>query len=327
MRLLYLLADKLDFTFNISVPRGFKHLSTLVCFLKPNYFLFVTHPLFQANSYEIDLALGRTFTIGSIHAEMDYLGVVGSYDFHTLSAPPEKTLNYATMVKPYGPLMWTLIGISFLVVLLTFILIETLSANMQGFIKIPTRQSLYTIRTKHSRGYWKKVSTCIWNSSFHYPSVHVSQYNKSNAMKIPSSCLPIQLPITPTAHCSHSPSLLLPIALAAYCFCCLRLLCLWLPLPTEAAAYQCLCLRKWNDRHKIVVPLPLVLGPVSPGNQQSLVLIASWSSLIGCHRSCRPRTNKKGPTILCLSFAMFHLLLRARASKPGDRSKLQGVRT
>ena len=119
----------------------------LTSFLKPNYFLFVTHPLFQANSYEIDLALGRTFTIGSIHAEMDYLGVVGSYDFHTLSAPPEKTLNYATMVKPYGALMWTLIGISFLVVVLTFILIETVSANMQGFIKIPTRQSLYTIRT------------------------------------------------------------------------------------------------------------------------------------------------------------------------------------
>ena len=60
----------------------------------------------------------------------------------------------------------------------------------------------------------------------------------------------------------------------------------------------------WNDRQKIVGPLPLVLGPVSPGNQQSLVLIASWSSLIGCHRSCRPRTNKKGPTILCLTFAL-----------------------
>ena len=118
-----------------------------------NYCLFFTHPLFQANSREIDLALGRTFTRYSIHAEIDFLGVVGSYHFHTLSVPPEKTLNYATMVKPYGALMWTLIGISFLVVVLTFILIETLSANMQGFIKIPTRQSLYTIRTKHSTVY------------------------------------------------------------------------------------------------------------------------------------------------------------------------------
>ena len=47
-----------------------------------------------------------------------------------------------------------------------------------------------------------------------------------------------------------------------------------------------------------------LFSPVSPSNQQLLVLIASWSSLIGCHWSCRPRTNKKGPTIVCLSFGL-----------------------
>ena len=53
--------------------------------------------------------------------------------------------------------------------------------------------------------------------------------------------------------------------------------------------------------YKTVGPFSSVLGPITSGNQQSLVLNASWSILIGCHRSCRPRTNKEGPTILYIS--------------------------
>ena len=54
----------------------------------------------------------------------------------------------------------------------------------------------------------------------------------------------------------------------------------------------------------VVGPFPLVIGPFFSGNQQSLVLNPSWPSLIGCHRSCRPRTNGRGPTISCLSFQL-----------------------
>ena len=38
----------------------------------------------------------------------------------------------------------------------------------------------------------------------------------------------------------------------------------------------------------VVGPLLLVVDPFSSGNQQSLVLNASWFSLIGCRWSCRP---------------------------------------
>lgn len=103
--------------------------------------------MFQANTREVDLTFVREFYRPYIKAQNDYLGTVGSYDFHTLSTPPEKTLNYATMVKPYGVYMWAMIGTSLVVVMVTFVMIEKLSATMHGFMKIPTYQSLYTTLT------------------------------------------------------------------------------------------------------------------------------------------------------------------------------------
>ena len=97
--------------------------------------------MFQANTREVDLSLVREFYRPYINAQNDYLGTVGSYDFHILSTPPEKTLNYATMVKPYGAFTWALIGISLLVVMVTFVMIEKLSSTMHIFTEIKTHQS------------------------------------------------------------------------------------------------------------------------------------------------------------------------------------------
>ena len=101
-----------------------------------------TSPVFQANNREIDLSLVRDFYRPYINAQNDYLGTVGSYEFHTLSTPPEKTLDYATMVRPFDMYIWILIGVSLLIVMLTFIMIETVSSCMPGFIRIPTHQSM-----------------------------------------------------------------------------------------------------------------------------------------------------------------------------------------
>ena len=98
--------------------------------------------MFQANNREIDLSLTRDFYRPYISAQNDYLGIVGSYEFHTLSTPPEKTLDYATVVRPFDMYIWILIGVSLVIVMLAFILIETVSSTMHGFIKIPTHQSL-----------------------------------------------------------------------------------------------------------------------------------------------------------------------------------------
>ena len=43
----------------------------------------------------------------------------------------------------------------------------------------------------------------------------------------------------------------------------------------------------------VVGPFLSVVGPYFLGNQQSLVLNPSWPSLIGCHRSSRPRTDEE----------------------------------
>ena len=123
--------------------------------------MFTSH-VFQANDREVDLSFVREMYRPYINAQNDYLGTVGSYDFHTLSAPPETYLNYATMVKPYGVYMWALIGISLVVVMVTLIIIEKLSATIHGFKKIPAYQSLHTLNN-----YKKPQIIYILDRSFH----------------------------------------------------------------------------------------------------------------------------------------------------------------
>ena len=98
--------------------------------------------MFQANNREIDVSLVREFYRPYINAQNDYLGTVGSYDFHTLSTPPEKALDYTTMVKPFDMRIWIATAVSLVTVMSTFVMIETVSSPMHGFIKIPTHQSL-----------------------------------------------------------------------------------------------------------------------------------------------------------------------------------------
>ena len=98
--------------------------------------------MFQANNREIDVSLVREFYRPHINAQNDYLGTVGSYDFHTLSTPPEKALDYTTMVKPFDMRIWIATAVSLVTVMSTFVMIETVSSPMHGFIKIPTHQSL-----------------------------------------------------------------------------------------------------------------------------------------------------------------------------------------
>ena len=105
-------------------------------------FFLLTSPVFQANNREIDVSLNRDLYRPYINAQNDFLGPVGSYDFHTLSTPPEKTLDYATVIRPFDMKIWIAMAVSLVIVMITFIMIETVSSTMHGFIKIPTHQSL-----------------------------------------------------------------------------------------------------------------------------------------------------------------------------------------
>ena len=55
------------------------------------------------------------------------MGLVGSYDGFFLSGIPEKTLNFATVLKPFDNYTWAFIAASLLSVILTFIVIDKAS--------------------------------------------------------------------------------------------------------------------------------------------------------------------------------------------------------
>ena len=142
IRLLNLLADKLNFSYNNTIGLTFENVQSLVWFCHKHIVscLLILH-IFQANKREIDIALVRDYYSLLISPQNDFLGTVGCYDIYTLSTPPEKYINYATVVKPYGIFIWALIGTSLVVVILTFLIIEKLSDTMHGLILIPTHQS------------------------------------------------------------------------------------------------------------------------------------------------------------------------------------------
>ena len=97
--------------------------------------------VFQANRREIDLALVREhYANANIPAHNDFLGLVGSYELSFASGIPETTLNYATMLKPFDNYIWALIAISFLSVMLTFLVIDKVSTL---WMRNSTKNSFY----------------------------------------------------------------------------------------------------------------------------------------------------------------------------------------
>ena len=54
----------------------------------------------------------------------DFLFHIGNYDFSLLSARPEKTLGYTTMLKPFDIYVWIFIGISVISVMSVMVIIE-----------------------------------------------------------------------------------------------------------------------------------------------------------------------------------------------------------
>ena len=58
---------------------------------------------------------------------------MGSYDFGIISAIPEKSLNYATMLTAYDVYTWIFIMISVFTVTITLVAIEKVSALWLGY--------------------------------------------------------------------------------------------------------------------------------------------------------------------------------------------------
>ena len=82
---------------------------------------------------------------GDIHRN-DKLGVVGAYNFHFNSLIPSKTLNYASLVKPYDGFTWSLICISFALIMLSLMVIDKVFSSVGNTI---TSNSFYTSISKN----------------------------------------------------------------------------------------------------------------------------------------------------------------------------------
>ena len=103
--------------------------------------------MFQANRRELDLAMVREYYgHKDIPAHNDFLGLVGSYEINFASAIPETTLNYATMFKPFDNYIWALIAISLISVILTFLVIDKVSAL---WMRNSTKNSFFQSTKKH----------------------------------------------------------------------------------------------------------------------------------------------------------------------------------
>ena len=104
-------------------------LVVLITFCKYLFWAQYNYP-FQSYSRDLDFTMTRALlTRGDIHRN-DKLCVVGTYDFHILSSKPSSSLNYAAIIKPYSGLLWSLIGTSFALILLIFILIDKVSSSI-----------------------------------------------------------------------------------------------------------------------------------------------------------------------------------------------------
>ena len=62
----------------------------------------------------------------------DYLFNMGSHDLIIISAIPEKTLNYKTMLKIFDIYVWIFVSLSVISVTVTMVIIEKTSATWIG---------------------------------------------------------------------------------------------------------------------------------------------------------------------------------------------------
>ena len=87
---------------------------------------------FQASNREVDFCMTREQHRLDMHLLNDFLSTVGTYDYHILTAKPKKSLNYATILRPYNGYIWAFIAVSFITVMLALALIDKIFSAFTG---------------------------------------------------------------------------------------------------------------------------------------------------------------------------------------------------
>ena len=78
-----------------------------------------------------------------IHAQNDYLGAIGVYEYHIMSSVPGTTLNYASIFQPFDVTGWALIAASVISVLALLIVINEVSFTKIKKMKMSIHKSIY----------------------------------------------------------------------------------------------------------------------------------------------------------------------------------------
>ena len=79
----------------------------------------------------------------AIHAQNDFLGAIGFYEYHIISSVPGTTLNYASIIQPFDATGWGLIATSAISVLVLSILINEVSVRKLKKMKMSIHKSTH----------------------------------------------------------------------------------------------------------------------------------------------------------------------------------------
>ena len=83
----------------------------------------------QGSNREIDLAIVKV-PYNTDAFRNDFIGPIGSYDFHFVSAAPLERKEYLTLVRPFDSYTWALLAASVVGVSMSLILIDKMHASL-----------------------------------------------------------------------------------------------------------------------------------------------------------------------------------------------------
>ena len=86
--------------------------------------------LFQSSNREIDISILKLSYHPLRYLRNDFIGPVGSYDFHFISAAPPERKEYLTLTMPFDSYTWALIAASVVGVSMSLILIDKMHASL-----------------------------------------------------------------------------------------------------------------------------------------------------------------------------------------------------
>ena len=93
----------------------------------------------------MDLCLVRGFYSSGVFLQNDFIGPIGSYDFHIISGAPKERDDYLKLVRPFDYQTWACLMVSLVTVCISLILInKTYAAWSNSPTKETPSQSIYS---------------------------------------------------------------------------------------------------------------------------------------------------------------------------------------